>query len=1315
VRSNARFASGSGIGRYNNAPDPEDCSIKALPRIFLRLAMGAAAFLLVGFAALVIWLRYFALPEIDQYRPQILASIERASGMAVDVRKMRGGWGGLRPVLALEGVSIRDRAGRAAFLLERAEVTLSWWSLFAGQVRFHDVDFHRPDLVLRRGADGLIYVADKPLNAAGPSDEGAFTEWLLAQPRLGIHDATLAWCDDFVGAAEVRLTGVEIAIENRGSRHRAALTATPPRELARRIDLRADVRLVREGREWRARGEAYAEAASADLARLRDHLPVPETLRSGVGSARLWLSFNPHGVTEATGDVTLRDARVQLAADALPLDLATLSGRAIYRAGAEGFSLATEDLRFRLASGVEARPGRFSLARTARAGAAPRVEVKADGIDVKIAATLLDYFPVPRETKNHALRFAPRGRIADAVLAWTDDGAKSWNVKGRFENLAVNAVEAFPGATGLTGSIEGDEKGGVLRLASKRASFEASRIFAAPIALDELDAVARWKRGAGGLEVAIEQARIANADGELRATGLWRAPTNARGGPGIVDFEGTLSRVVAPRVAAYLPNTIAPVRSYLERSILAGEVTSARFAVNGDLWEFPFGRDGVPGLFLVEGSLRDGKLVYHPEWPAVDAIEGKVRFENRSMEIHASRAAIFASRVRSASATIANFGARPIVLAIDGEVESTGADAARFLRESPLANGAGAFTKVVAVEGPGRLKLHLDFPLSGPDPARIAGEYQFAGASAGVGRFISMKELRGKLAFSERGVRAPEITGTMFGRPATLALATEPDGRVAATIEGRIDSTTLGAHLPEAIAARLDGNTAWKARVLSGGPGVDIVLTSDLSGMASRLPHPLDKPPEAARALAIRLAQAGTAAETVSAELAGNVYWRSSRGAGPADTERWQVAVKMGAAFAQEPLRDGLWLYGEANSLDADAWVAVFPDTPVADGGPAAAQRFGLRGLDMRLARVRYLGREFAQIAAKLEHHPGEWRGTLDSPLIAGAVQWQSGGRGRLAAQLARLSIPEPPAEAASTPPASHDPPALDVVAERFTFRGRELGKLEVKADYERRPAGAAEDPWRISKLDITNPHSQWRSSGGWRRTGAGAITTLDFKLESSNLNALFGQLGYGDYLKRGTGELQGNFAWPGFPADFSTSILSGSFDVKASRGQFAKLEPGAGKLLGLLSLQSLPRRVTLDFRDVFSEGFAFETIEGSVKIARGILVTESFAINGPAALVSIAGEVSLPRETQSIHLRVVPEMGEGAAIAATVLGTPVLGLSTLLVSKLLKNPLGTMVAYEYQVTGSWDNPVVTKISAPPPAPPAPAAPAKAATAEAQK
>jgi uncharacterized protein YhdP len=159
------------------------------------VATGAAALLLIAFALVVMYLRYVALPNVDDFRDRIVSSIEKASGMSVSVTSIHGGWDGLRPSLSLEGFAINDARGKAALGVERAEVTLSWWTLALGKLRFHDVDFYRPALALRRGADGLIYLGDKPLNAAGPGD-GAFTEWLLAQPRLGIHDATLAWRDE---------------------------------------------------------------------------------------------------------------------------------------------------------------------------------------------------------------------------------------------------------------------------------------------------------------------------------------------------------------------------------------------------------------------------------------------------------------------------------------------------------------------------------------------------------------------------------------------------------------------------------------------------------------------------------------------------------------------------------------------------------------------------------------------------------------------------------------------------------------------------------------------------------------------------------------------------------------------------------------------------------------------------------------------------------------------------------------------------------------------------------------------------------------
>src|SRR3954469_7384063 len=109
--------------------------MKVIPRIFLRLAAGAAAFLFLAFALMVLWLRYWGLPNIDQYRDDIVASVSKASGMAASAPRTRGGWTGLRPYVSLDGFALNDRRGRAALAFDRAEATLSWWALMLGQVR----------------------------------------------------------------------------------------------------------------------------------------------------------------------------------------------------------------------------------------------------------------------------------------------------------------------------------------------------------------------------------------------------------------------------------------------------------------------------------------------------------------------------------------------------------------------------------------------------------------------------------------------------------------------------------------------------------------------------------------------------------------------------------------------------------------------------------------------------------------------------------------------------------------------------------------------------------------------------------------------------------------------------------------------------------------------------------------------------------------------------------------------------------------------------------------------------------------------------
>jgi uncharacterized protein YhdP len=183
--------------------------------------------------------------------------------------------------------------------------------------------------------------------------------------------------------------------------------------------------------------------------------------------------------------------------------------------------------------------------------------------------------------------------------------------------------------------------------------------------------------------------------------------------------------------------------------------------------------------------------------------------------------------------------------------------------------------------------------------------------------------------------------------------------------------------------------------------------------------------------------------------------------------------------------------------------------------------------------------------------------------------------------------------------------------------------------------------------------------------------------------------------VRRGTAKIEGSLAWLGSPQRIDYPTLSGNFVLDAAKGQFVKLEPGIGKLLGILSLQSLPRRISLDFRDIFSEGFAFDEIVGAIKVVKGVASTDNLRIIGPAARIGMSGQVDLAKETQALRVKVNPQLSDTVSVAGALIGGPVAGIAAFLAQKLLKDPLDQIASYEYDVTGNWADPQVKKAERP--------------------
>jgi uncharacterized protein (TIGR02099 family) len=1286
--------------------------IRSLPRI----AFLVAVCLSLALAAAVIALRYAVVPNIERYRADIVKSVSTASGMAVSAGQLHGGWEGFRPFIDLTDVRFSDpklALDAPALVLPALHASLSWWSLFLGEIRFHELTLDGPELSLTRSSDGTIYFAGKPLNRKIGDAEGQIVSWFLEQPHLSVRNAALQWQDNMTDAPALRFAKVDMRIEKRGKLHRFGLRAVPSRELAVSVEAQGALEIRKNTEQWELSGALYAVTTQASLAELRRHLPIPEVMRDATGNVRAWIdidSAQPHGIRSITADLNVIDATAQFSRDLAPLELANLVGRVEYQAKPGGFLIVSRGLQLRTREGIQLAPADFSLSLIAEPGKAARGDVMGDSIDLKVMAALMQYFPVGKEVREAVARFAPRGRVNQASVSWSGDFPKvqTYRLKGRFADLVLNAEGKIPGVKGLSGSIEGDEHGGELAIASKGLSVDIGQVFRAPLFFDTLAAEARWKKNADDLAFEFSRIAFANPDAAGEISGTYR--TGGKG-LGIVDLKGSLSRADATKVADYLPNTLQPTRAWLDAAIRAGKIDTAHFELSGDLRDFPF-RDDRAGKFHITSKAEGVGLKFLPDWPAIDAIKGEIVFSGARIGVKAESAAIFGARIGPATAEIDDVGSLPPLLTVKGTANAPAQEVARYLQESPLAEGVGKFTQVLAMEGPGKLDLSLSIPLGrgerpgaangakgkAREPLHVAGRYQLSRAEVKPPVGAKVTNVNGVIEFTEQAVKSEGLAGIAYGNPLQIAISSS-EGGVVTDLLGRSDVANLNDFLPFRIPAQVTGTTDWRGRIVARAGRVDLVFTSDLTGVSSGLPAPLAKHPDQPLKLIAEFTETGHSAERINLQLGDVLYGRFAR----RFDEKGRVSGLAGGLISLErpigsqPLPEGLWLAGNMRELDIDHWKATFGSVKAAAGPITAAENPAssvITGFDLNVEKMRAFGREFKTLQMKGRRAGDDWRVVVESPELSGDALWRptaEEGRGSVRARLKNLVLnTEQPSSADVPPEANRDAqlefPVVDIEAERFQFRGYDLGKLEFKAA----PDGV---DWRIDRLFIQGDGSSLDTSGRWTRTGGQSHSTFKLKVESKNLNGLFKTFGHADTLRRGVGQLEGTLGWSGYPYEFALNNLVGDFRLEAKSGQFAKIEPGAGRLLGLLSLQSIPRRITLDFRDIFSEGFAFDRINGTVKIDRGVMRTEDFEIAGPSAFVTMQGEVSLPSESQKLRVTVIPALGDSVSLITGLIGGPVVGLTTLLVQKLLRDPLGKASTYQYNVVGTWDNPDVIPVA----------------------
>jgi uncharacterized protein (TIGR02099 family) len=783
-------------------------------------------------------------------------------------------------------------------------------------------------------------------------------------------------------------------------------------------------------------------------------------------------------------------------------------------------------------------------------------------------------------------------------------------------------------------------------------------------------------------------------------------------------------------------------------SVLQGSLQGVGVKIKGDLKQLPFANP-KEGEFRLAGKVKELQYAYAPTanantanrnassagiWPTMNSINADIVFDRLNFKVNAASGKWGNMPFTQIKAEIPSLKG-PVIVNVQGESKASASVVLNELRLSPVSNMLSGALEQASSTGTLSTRLKMSLPLADLEKTSLQGSVALSGNDIRMQPVLPVIEkAQGNIQFTEAGFNLTGINAQFLGGPIKLEGGTRKlaprstEANPLIRIQGQVTANGLrqAKEIPalSLLAQHANGASNYTASLGFKGGQPELSIQSQLQGLAFNLPAPLHKKAEEQVAFKFENLVQSVSSSNPSKALRDQLqltwgrslsasYLRDVSGADPRVIQgRWQVGENFatpGVALAET----GVTASFNLPSLSLDDWVQVLsPPKSSPAWRPAqssalspATQSYLPTRMTLKANEVTVQGRQLRSVLVSGSRDGYVWRSNLDAKEFSGYLEYRQPNNqnaGRIYARLARLSLP-PSADQTVESLLEDSPlsiPALDIVVEDLELRGKKLGRVEIEAVNTETslPRNTAGGEWRLNKLNITLPEASFKASGKWVTSKDGAqqaSTEMNFRLDVSDAGNLLTRLGTKDALRGGAGKLEGQVNWQGSPMTLHYPSLGGRFNVNIGRGQFLQAEPGVAKLLGVLSLQALPRRLLFDFRDVFSAGFAFDTVRGDVLIQQGIASTRNLQMKGVNAIVQMDGSSDIEKETQNLRVLILPEVDAGtASLLAGIALNPAIGLSTFLAQLILKQPLSRVNTQEFLIDGTWSDPKVTKVAA---------------------
>ena len=1312
-------------GRPNAGPAQPRRSSGGAGRTALRFCAYALAGILLP-CAVVLGGARILLPEIRHYRPEIEGWVGRLAGRNVEIGTIDAYWNGWTPVFRLGDVRLAGneapegartpspiRFDGLAFSIDPLD------SLRSGALQPRGVTVSGASLTVVRRSDGTFSVRGLGVPSPGASQPGSpLARWIPSLANLSLRSSQVLWIDEKRRRRPLPLTGVALHLDWNDGRRRVSGSFDLPG--TGRVEFRIDdAEFEMDGAgnppapSWS--GMVYASATNVDLGLFGlDAPPFGVQRVSGRLSGSVWSLWEHARLTEAEGTLRVQSPGIADGADRRGFDEVSASFKA--ERTSRGWALAARDLVIATSNGSWP-PSSAGVRWTApRGGQEGAVVASADFVRIEDLAALVpaggDTPPGP--ALDALLEAAPRGVIeqlhVSAPIAEHVDFERA-SARGRFSRLQFGSEDLSISIDAAGGEFEANARGLVVNATTGRLGVDAPQWLAHPLRGEKLTGTFAAVSGPEGVRFRLDGVSFATPIGTMTAQGRGLAPRDGSGPAFDVTLDPGASKIAPVRALLAGGALPEPAARWLEAAVPDGAVRKARLRFQGRPPEPPSGARRP--RFEATAELSLPVLRYADGWPELTGVSGTLRFDGSRLEARADSGQVFGSTLRELRTVIEDVDAETPVVEVSGSVAGGSADAMRYLSESPLRRQFTDVLENLAPHGKSTIDFGLALPLGDAGSATIDGKIALDGNRIDIrGYERGIEAASGVIAFRNGGVESDGITATLLGEPihAVLGPSPEPADVTRLSIDGRGTRRLLAAYLHNAgvvdrplpedspLLARLQGSASWNVAIdfPPTGDGAEGFgkwrLTADLTDVSLDLPAPFGKAGGTERRLRIE-SRLEPGAERIAdvryGGLASAVLRLVPDGAGRSRLDRG--AIRFGADGASLPDTPGITVRGALPTLDAGDWSALFEDAaalgPAHTGAPSLDL---LREVSIDAGSFDALGARFPDTRIRTARDAdGEWRIDVAGPRLEGEIRIPRD----LDAMPVVVDVERLVLEPGSGEPRgehrdegrSLDPrtlPALSFSARHLVFSGIDLGHAVLRT-------APSERGMQLERFAVRNDAFEADGIGHWSLADARHRSEFEIQGRGDDLGRMLDSLGLdGSAVAGGATDVSMRGSWAGAPSDFALDRLAGVLQFHSAAGRLTRVEPGVtGRVFGLLTLTSLPRRIILDFGDFFRSGFEYDRIEGTFAIEHGQIHTDNLRMESDTARFEVVGRTGLVSEDYDKIVTVTPKISSALPFLPLWFTQKILG----------RDVFDQAFSYQYTITGPWDEPTIELVQDPAP------------------